>query len=247
VAFRAAFNTLFQPAANGPNDRQALPPGVPADQRNRIQSMMDEYRRELQARSAQTAAQHPDGVIALARAVVSPIAYEPLNSAAGAPTGLRLRYSIQFPVRQTIVAVPLVFPAYQASQWRGVVEMKGLGGTISPAPQMVGVQSLQDVIIYRARATYEAGTTYTFTIDMVPDYVFQGTQSGHFCLFEQKFTNRDVWNALIASEAAVPYSLSISDAETSATIPTFFPQRTFYQSFKSAGAVDCGPVASIRF
>ena len=209
--------------------------------------MMDEYGRELQARSAQTAAQYPDGVIALARAVVSPIAYEPLNSAAGSPTGLRLRYSIQFPVRQTIVAVPLVFPAYQASQWRGVVEMKGLGGTISPAPQMVGVQSLQDVIIYRARATYEAATTYTFTIDMVPNYVFQGTQTGRFCLFEQKFTNRAVWNALIASEAAVPYSLSISDAETSATIPTFFPQRTFYQSFKSAGAVDCGPVASIRF
>jgi hypothetical protein len=247
AAFRSAFSTLFQPAANGTDDRQALPPGVPADQRNRIQSMVDDYRRELQARSAQTAAQHPDGVIALARAVVSPIAYEPLNSAAGAPTGLRLRYSIQFPVRQTIVAVPLVFPTYQALQWRGVVEMKGLGGTISPAPQMVGVQSLQDVIIYRARATYEAGTTYTFTIDMVPDYVFQGTLSGRFCLFEQKFTNRDVWNALIASDAAVPYSLSISDAETSAIIPTFFPQRTFYQSFKSAGAADCGPAANIRF
>jgi len=209
--------------------------------------MMDEYRRELQARSAQTAAQHPDGVIALGRAVVSTIIYEPLNSAAGTPIGLRLRYSIQFPVRQTIVAVPLVFPAYQASQWRGVVEMKGLGGTISPAPQMAGVQSLQDVIIYRARATYGAGTTYTFSIDMVPDYAFQGTLSGRFCLFEQKFTNRDVWNALIASEAAVPYSLSISDAETNATIPAFFPQRTFYESFKSAGALDCGPTANIRF
>jgi hypothetical protein len=247
AAFRAVLNTLFRPAANGPDERLVLPPGVPAIQRNQIQSMMDENRRELQARSAQTAAEHPDGVIALARAVVSPIAYEPLNAAAGAPLGLRLRYSIRFPVRQTIVAVPSVFPVYQAFAWRGVVEMKALGGTIDPAPRMVGVQSLQDVLIYRAATTYEAGTTYTFTIDMVPDYVFQGTQTGRFCLYEQKFTNRDLWNALIASEAAVPYSLSISDAETSATIPTFFAQRTFYQSFKSAGAVDCGPVANTRF
>jgi hypothetical protein len=82
---------------------------------------------------------------------------------------------------------------------------------------------------------------------MVPDYVFQGTLSGRFCIHEQKFTNRDVWNALVASQAAVPYSLSISDTETSATIPTFFPQRTFYESFKAGGAADCGPVPNSRF
>ena len=32
----------------------------------------------------------------------------------------------------------------------------------------VGVQSLQDVIVYAADATYQAGLTYTFTINMVP-------------------------------------------------------------------------------
>jgi hypothetical protein len=124
--------------------------------------------------------------------------------------------------------------------------MKALSGTITPAPQMVGAQSLQDVIVYAADATYQAGT-YTFTIDMVPDYVFQGTQSGRFCIHEQKFTNRDVWNALIASPEAASYSLSISDTETAAAIPAFFPQKTLYESFKAGGAADCGPVANVRF
>ena len=247
AAFRSALNTLFQAAASGPEERIPLPPGVSATERNQVQSMVDAYRRELRAHSAQAARDHPDGVIVLVRAVVSPITYEPLNSSSGVPIGMRLRYSIQFPARQTIVAAPFVFPVYQPWEWRGVVEMKSLGGTISPAPQMVGVQSLQEVVLYRAAATYEANTTYTFTVDMVPNYVIQGAQSGRFCIYEQKFTNRDVWNALIASEAAVPYSLSISDTETAATIPTFFAQRTFYESFKSGGAADCGPTPTNRF
>src|SRR5215813_126066 len=124
--------------------------------------------------------------------------------------------------------------------------MKPSSGTINPAPQMAGVQSLQDVIIYSAAATYQPGT-YSFTVDMVPVYVFQGTQSGRFCVHEQKFNNRAVWNALIASPDDTPYSLSITDTETAATIPAFFPQRTFYQNFIAGGAFDCGPVPNIRF
>jgi len=80
----------------------------------------------------------------------------------------------------------------------------GGGGTITPEPQMVGVQSLQDVLVYRAAATYRAGQTYTFVVDMVPDYVFQGTQTGRFCIYEQKFNNRSAWDALKSSSAPIP-------------------------------------------
>jgi len=247
VPFRLVLNTLFQPSPTGPAEQPLLPPGLSANQSTQLQAVVDAYRRELKSRASQAVMDHVGGVITLARAVVSSIAYEPLNGSSGAPIGVRLRYTIQFPARQTIAAVPHLFPVYQPWTWRGIVAMKALSGTVSPAPQMIGVQSLQDVIVYSAKATYQAGTTYSFTIDMVPDYVFQGTQTGRFCIHEQKFTNRDVWNALIASQAAVPYSLSISDTETSATISTFFPQRTFYESFKAGGAIDCGPVPNIRF
>jgi hypothetical protein len=91
------------------------------------------------------------------------------------------------------------------------------------------------------------GATYTFTVDMVPDYVFQGTQTGRFCIYSQRVTNRAVWDALMASQAAVPYSISISDTGTFASIPSFFAQRTLYESFAAAGAFDCGPAPNVRF
>jgi len=245
--FRSVLDTVFEPVAVGPAEQLLFPPGISTNERTQVQAIVDAYSQQMRARAAQVAAEHPDGLITLARAVVSRIAYEPLSSKTGAPIGVRLRYSIRFPSTLSIVAVPLVFPVYQTTTWRGVVEMKPLGGTITPEPQMVGVQSLQDVLVYRAAATYRAGQTYTFVVDMVPDYVFQGTQTGRFCIFEQKITNRAVWDALIASQTAVPYSVSISDTETSATIPAFFPQRTFHEAFTAGGAFDCGPVPNIRF
>ena len=125
--------------------------------------------------------------------------------------------------------------------------MKPLRGTIKPAPKMIGAQSLQDIILYGADATYEPGTLYDITIDMIPDYVFQGAQSGRFCLHNQKFNDPPAWSALIASTEAVSYSISIADTKTVATIPAFFPQSTFYEAFRAFGAFDCGPVPNIRF
>jgi hypothetical protein len=245
--FRRVLGVLFQPAANGPVDTIVFPPGLAASQLAQLQEMVNAYRQQMRARAAQAAADHPGGTIVFARTLVSSIAYEPLASPSGSPIGMRLRYSIRFPQRQTITALPHVFPVYPEIAWRGMVTMKPLTGTITPAPQMVGAQSLQDVIVYQAAATYQAGVTYSFTIDMIPDFVFQGAQSGRFCIHEQKFTNRTVWNALVTSSAPIPYSLTISDTGTSATIPSFLPQRTFHESFAAGGAVDCGPVPNIRF
>ena len=245
--FRSVSAPLVQPSASGPVERPVLPPGVDAAQRAQLEQMVNAYRQDLQTRGARAAIDHPGGVIALPRVEVSPIAYEPLTGMSGAAIGLRLRYSMRFPSARTIVAVPLVFPVYQQPTWRGRVEMKPLAGTIAPAPQMVGVQSLQDVIVYRAGATYQAGITYSFAVDLVPDYVFQGTLTGRFCLYEQKFSNRTLWDAIRASPTPIPYSVSISDTDTTARIPLAYPQQTFYQSFVAIGAFDCGPGANIRF
>lgn len=245
--FRAVLGGIFQPAATGPPETQAFPPGIPANQMAQLQEMVNAYRQQMRAQSSQAAAAHPDGVIPLARPQVSAIAYEPLVAPSGGAIGMRLRYSIRFSTRQTITAVPHVFPVYSDFSWRGMVTMKPLSGTISPAPQMAGVQSLQDVIAYQAVATYQAGVTYTFTIDMIPDFVFQGTQSGRFCIHEQKFTNRALWNAIEASTAAIPYSVTINDTGTVVSIPAFVPQRTFHEGFAAGGAMDCGPVPNIRF
>ena len=244
---RSVLGTLFRPAPDGPPDQVLLPAGIPENQSPQIQEIMDAYRKRVQTRAVQAFSEHPGGLITFKRPVVSRLSYEPLTSATGTPIGMRLRYSIRFLTTQTITATPHVFPEYPEPAWRGLVVMKALTGTISPMPRMEGVQSPQDVIVFRARALYQAGLTYTFTIDMVPDFVFEGTESGRFCVHDQKFTNRTVWNALIASKADVRYSVTIADTGTSANIPYFYPQRTFYESFTAGGAFDCGPTPNIQF
>ena len=247
AAYRAVLDTPFEPLADGPAEEPILPRGISADQSAQLQNVVAVYRRQLQTRALQAASDHPGGLIVIARALVSTIAYEPLESPAGATIGIRLRYSIQFPSRQTLVAVPNVFPSYSEAAWRGAVEMKPLDGTITPPPQMVGVQSLRDVIVYRASATFEPDISYAFIVDFVPDYVFQGTLTGRFCLYEEMVSSRAIWQAIIADQVPVPYTISNSDTDSFATIPFFFPQRTFYQGFASDGAIDCGPVPNTRF
>jgi hypothetical protein len=247
ASFRSVLDTLFQPLASSPPDQPMLPPGISAAQSNQLQDLISAYRQELKTRSAQATREHPNGVIPLDPVTVSAITFEPFDSSSGAPIGIRLRYSIRFPERRTIAAIPHVFPVYQLSAWRGVVTMKPLAGTITPAPGMIGVQSLQEVILYNAQATYEGGVNYNFTVDLIPDYVIQGRITRRFCVYSAKFTDRTVWNAILASPSAVPYTVSISDTETNATIPAFFPQRTLYANFVSAGASDCGPTPTNRF
>jgi hypothetical protein len=126
--------------------------------------------------------------------------------------------------------------------------MKALQGTISPAPGLSGAMSMNDVIVYGSRAQYRAGVTYTFSIDMAPDYVYRGTLSGRFCVHDQKFAgNPGPWNSLLASADAPVYSLTWNDTGSAAEIPAFYPQGTLRANFIAAGATDCGPVATLRF
>ena len=245
--FRSVLSTLFHPAPNGPPDDDILPAGTPTEYASRIRALVADYRQQILARAAQAVVDHPGGVISIQRMIVSKIGYEPLALPSGSPIGLRLRYSIQFSSRQTIRATPHIFPVYRPAAWRGMVTMKSIGGSVSPAPTLPGATSLNDVIVYQGAATYDAGVTYNFVIDMVPDFVIRGSQTGRFCIYEQKFTNRQAWDALIAADTPVPYSVAISETGTSATIPTFFPQRTFYESFAAAGAFDCGAAPNVNF
>jgi hypothetical protein len=179
---------------------------------------------------------------------VSRIAYDPFVSSAGAPLGVRLRYSIRFDADSTVATMPHVFPVYKPGEWRGLVTMKPLQGVISPAPGMPGATSLDDVIVYGARAQYRAGITYTFSIEMIPDYIFRGSLSGRFCVHDQKFaSNPNAWNALLGSSAPIPYSVSWNDIDSVAEIPSYYPQSVLRADFIAAGATDCGPVPNIRF
>jgi hypothetical protein len=236
--FRSVLDRIFQPLSTGASDEVALPDGLSPAQAARIHAMLSDYRRQMQLQASRAAAAHPDGVIRLDRVGVSAIQYEPLNSASGSPIGMRLTYSMRFPDNRTVVAVPSVFPVYSNTSWRGVVSMKPIGGSISPAPPMGGVQSLQEGIVYKAPATYQGGVTYTFRVDLVPDYVDRDRQTGRFCIRENS-SNRAAWDAIMASADATPFTISISDSHTTARVPAFLPQRTIRDSLVAEGVVAC--------
>ncbi|MSV34839.1 MAG: hypothetical protein EXQ47_04480 [Bryobacterales bacterium] len=247
AAFRVLSRDVIQPPVSGADEPGLVSPGFPAIGQEQIQKIVDGARQEMGTRAARAATEHPGGVISIGSSALSRIGYEPFVSPSGAPLGLRLRYSLRFDADSTVAAIPHVFPVYKPYEWRGLVTMKGLRGTISPAPEL-GAMSLNDVIVYGSRAQYRAGVTYTFSIDMVPDYVFQGTLSGRYCVHDQKFAaNPNPWNALLASSETPPYSLSWNDAGSVATIPAFYPQSALRANFITAGATDCGPGANLRF
>ena len=238
----------FRPSATGPEE-PFLPPGAEAQYADVMQRLAEESRQTMRVRMEQARQAHPGGWIALSRARVLGMSYEPLLSPAGNEIGLRLRYAFQPETDLLIAALPHVFPAYTAFDWRGTVSMKPLTGAVNPVPEIEGVASVSDLILYNARARYRAGVTYAFTVDLIPDYVIQGVLTGGFCLYEQKFIGpaRTHWDGIRASAAPVKYSISITDLDYAAEIPTFFPQRTFYEALIREGARDCGPQPTNRF
>ena len=247
TSFRRALPGVIRPVDSA-QERPLLPPGIDAAQADRIQKWVDEFHRRLKAGSAQAERRHPGGLINLTRSSILDMSYEPFHSSGGYPIGLRLRYRIRFAADALVAAVPRVSPRYSNRDWLGVVKMKPLQGNITPEPEFRGARSLADLIASRGRASYRAGVTYSFTVDLVPDYVIQGVRSGRFCLYERQFERRlDRWAAVRASTAPIPYSLSIRDLDYDAEVPSFFPQRTFYESFVQAGATDCGPTSNNRF
>ncbi len=120
--------------------------------------------------------------------------------------------------------------------------MKPLDGTITPAPKLPNRgEPASDAILYRIPATYQANTTYTFRVDLVPNDVLRGTETGRFCINEQSTANRAARKAILASPDDVRYSVAIRETGTFANIPAFLPQRTLHESFTADGAADCGP------
>ena len=245
--FRRAFPEVFRPVDTS-EERPLLPAGLDASQAARIQKFVDKMGQAMKARSTQAARDHPGGLIALMRSSLLGMTFEPFNSSDGNPLGRRLRYRIRFAADSLINAVPRVSPLYSERDWRGVVQLKPLQGNITPPPEFLGASSLADAIVAHAPASYSAGITYSFTVDMVPDYVIQGVRSGRFCLYERKFERRrDRWDAIRADTVPVSYSVAIRDLDYDADVPSFFPQGTFYESFVREGATDCGPMPNNRF
>jgi hypothetical protein len=128
--------------------------------------------------------------------------------------------------------------------------MKVLDGEVTPAPKNTAADSLADVIRYGGAAQYEAGVTYRFQFDLVPGYVIRNKAGTRYCLYMEEFRvsgRLPLWNAIAASNAPVRYRVDLSSLGFISETEAIAPQRTFYESFLSEGAPDCGPAPNVNF
>jgi hypothetical protein len=252
VRYRRTYKRLFRPI-QAPSVRR-LPPDVPTDLAKHMTQIADEAARQAIDRLESQLANHPEGVAFMPRTQISNVAYAPLFSAAGRPIGLRVTYEAKFSEDGYFDPALRVLPTYQSDEWRGLVDMHAVDGSIEPLPAEVGVpQQRPSILAYGAGYQYKGNTTYRFTADLIPDFIIQNEAKTKFCIYSRKYeiyesgTRRAVWAELLTSESSVNYKVFIGNRDFTGAIDGFFAPGTLRASFAAEGAQDCGSQPTRRF
>jgi len=175
---------------------------------------------------------------------------ELLFSEKGNPIGIRLKYSIRFPVDGSYSPFPSLQPARPGYGFTGALGMRVYKGMVEPEPD--GAQK-SNQWIFGGRGIFKAGVVYNFTADLTPTYVFFNEQKGAFCFQTKGYIQqggtggqaalKERFEREVMSQTKIRYSLSISGANPDWRQPlltenTYAPI-AWYQSYKREGAVEC--------
>ena len=175
---------------------------------------------------------------------------ELLLSEKGNPIGIRLKYSIRFPVDGSYSPFPSLYPARTGYGFTGALGMRVLKGAVEPEPD--GSQK-SNQWIFGGRGTFKAGVVYNFTADLIPNYAFFNEQKGGFCLQTKAYTQpggtpnhptlRERFEREVMSQIKIRYRLSISGADSDWRQPLLtensYAPNAWYQSYRREGAGDC--------
>lgn len=253
VPYRRTYKHLFRPTPDLPSVRR-LPPDVPTDLAKHMTQIADQAARQAIDRLESQLANHPEGVVFMPRTQISNVAYTPLFSAAGRPIGLRVTYEVKFSEDGYFDPALRVLPTFQSDEWRGLVDMHAVDGSIEPLPAEVGApQQRPSILAYGAGYQYKGNTTYRFTADLIPDFIIQNEAKTKFCIYSQKYeiyesgTRRAVWAELLTSESSLNYKVFIGNRDFTGAIDGFFAPGTLRASFAAEGAQDCGSQPTRRF
>ncbi|MGH9756043.1 MAG: hypothetical protein ACREA2_24950 [Blastocatellia bacterium] len=175
---------------------------------------------------------------------------EPLLSEKGNPIGIRLKYSIRFPVDGSYSPFPSLYPERASRGFTGALGMRVHKGSVEPEPD--GAQK-SNQWIFGGRGTFKAGVVYNFSVDLIPNYIVFNEQKGAFCLQTKAYmqpsgpgahpTLRERFDREVMSETKIRYRLSISGVDLNGRQPllterTYAPN-TWRQSYRRERAVDC--------
>lgn len=122
---------------------------------------------------------------------------------------------------------------------------------VSNAAEVSSPQLRPNILAFGAGYVYRARTTYHFTAELIPDYVFQNAKKTKLCIYNQKFKYSPEWQAawreILTSEAPTTYKVHIDNADFEGEIGGLHAQGTLYKSFVTEGAEDCGEQPNIHF
>lgn len=245
ASYSSLHDRLFRPT-NRPPVYTLGPPGAKRSQRQ-SDKLIENIYRDTAADLEKKVGKSPNGVIVLPHARVSHVSYAPLLSKAGRPLGIRISYDADFSEDGYYNPELHVLPRFEQEDWRGLVEMRVLDGSITPIPEEAGSPQVQpNLLAYGAGYLYRAGTTYHFIADLAPDYIVQNENKTSLCFYNQKFRyspkSEAAWLALLANKSSTKYSVYIGNRAFAGEIDDFYNQATFYSSLLAEGAKDCVPM-----
>jgi hypothetical protein len=175
---------------------------------------------------------------------------ELLLSDKGNPVGIRLKYSIRFPVDGSYSPFPSLYPARTGYGFTGALGMRVHKGMVEPEPD--GSQK-SNQWVFGGRGTFKAGVVYNFTVDLFPNYAFFNEQKGAFCLQTKTYIHpsgspsqgalRERFEREVMSQTKIRYRISISGADSDWRQPLMtensYAPNAWYQSYRREGAGDC--------
>jgi hypothetical protein len=255
--FRRVHRHLFVPADRAPLPRSWR--GLTSEEVTLLQRMVDEIGPQLVAGVEEDVAANGGGAIVMPRMQVSNVTYAPLLSAAGHPIGLRIGYDVTFSERGQYNPEVRVEAEYKQPGWRGLTRMNVLDSRIMPMPREA-FPPYDEIVLNEIRSspleagahyTYEGGTVYHFTADLVPNYAIHNFDKTRSCLYYQQFRHspdsQKRFAQILAAERPTPYTVSIGRTAFKGSIQNFSGDGTFHQSFVAEGAQDCGEQPTRRF
>jgi hypothetical protein len=168
---------------------------------------------------------------------------EPLVSEKGNQIGIRLKYSMQFPLDGSYSPYPQLYPERVGSRITTLLSMRIHKGTVDPMPQ---INSNQGQMVIGVRASFKPEIIYNFTVDLVPNYATYDERNQTFCLQTRNYGQPGIRERLTReemNELRVRFRLSISGTDIDGRQPSLtentYNPGVWFQSFLKEGVLDC--------
>lgn len=131
----------------------------------------------------------------LRRVQVFNVSDEPFLGPQGKPLGVRIRYSVRFPLDGIYPPAPILEPADKRGR-----RLRVVGAAITPRP----LKALADASGTDTYGRYRGNLTYSFTVDLVPGFVIVSRDRSKSCLSFQDENER-----AIVSSPGTPVRFSV--------------------------------------